>query len=217
LKTGRRHRWQLVLGLACAVLFLLLALQVVMHGGLVGLDQAVSDWFAVHRQASLTRSMLLVSHLHQTTLLLSATALVMLVLGTRGDMGSVRALLTVPAAMLVNVGLKNLFERPRPAHEHPLVQLTTYSFPSGHAVASTVFYGILCALVFAHTRSRAWRCMAIVIAATMVLVVGFSRVYLGAHFPSDVLAGTMVGLLWVLLSLRLLSPASPPGPGLPVR
>ena len=75
----------------------------------------------------------------------------------------------------------------------PLAHLTTYSFPSGHAVASTVFYGALCVLVLQRVRSPAWRVAALAGAVAMVLLVAFSRVYLGAHYLSDVLAGIAVG------------------------
>ena len=205
------------LALACVAVFVLLALQVLLHGPMLELDLAVSQWFAAHRHAVLTEAMLLVSHLHQTAMVLAATTLIALGFGLRGDLASVRALLVVPTGMLLNVGFKNLFQRARPLHDDPLVQLATYSFPSGHAVASTVFYGMLCALVFAHTRSRAARAAAAAIAVGMVLVVGFSRVYLGAHFPGDVLAGVALGTLCVLLFLRLLWPASRPAPALPAR
>jgi membrane-associated phospholipid phosphatase len=112
--------------------------------------------------------------------------------------------------MLLNVALKNLFLRPRPLLDDPLVRLATLSFPSGHAVASTVFYGAACALVFALTGSRVLRAAALAGAAAMVLLVTFSRVYLGAHYLSDVVAGVAVGL--VCLCLFLPPTRSTPGP-----
>ena len=75
------------------------------------------------------------------------------------------------------------------------MHLATYSFPSGHAVASTVFYGALCALALHHARATALRAAAAVGAACMVLLVCASRVYLGAHYLSDVIAGVAVGTL----------------------
>jgi tripartite-type tricarboxylate transporter receptor subunit TctC/membrane-associated phospholipid phosphatase len=137
--------------------------------------------------------MLLVSSVHQTGKLLAVSALLAVVLALHQGLAAGRPLLVVPLGMLVNLGLKDLFQRARPVFEDPLVQLATYSFPSGHAVASTVFYGALCVLVFAHTRSRAARAAACALGMAMVALVCFSRVYLGAHFPGDVLAGVAVG------------------------
>jgi undecaprenyl-diphosphatase len=144
------------------------------------------------------------SILHEQLVVLVAAGLVALFLGTRHDWRSARALLVVPAGMLLNVGVKHVFHRARPHWDDALVQLTTYSFPSGHAVASTVFWGMCCALVFAHTRSLLWRAIAVLVAAVMIVLVCFSRVYLGAHYPSDVTAGVALGLSCVLAFVPLL-------------
>jgi membrane-associated phospholipid phosphatase len=197
-------RVRLALVLFCLAVLGLLAVQVLAHGPMMELDQAASLWFATHRHAALTRAMLLVSELHRTAQVLAAAAVLALVLLRRGQQRSALALLVVPTGMVLNVGLKESFQRVRPMLDDPLVQLATYSFPSGHAVASTVFYGMACALVFTHVRSRAWRALAATFAVAMVLVVTFSRVYLGAHYPSDVVAGVAVGTICVVLFLRLL-------------
>jgi undecaprenyl-diphosphatase len=86
--------------------------------------------------------------------------------------------------------------------DDPLVQLATYSFPSGHAVASTVFWGTLCTLALPHLRSLRARVAATVLAVTMVLLVCFSRVYLGVHYPADEMAGSALGILCLLLARR---------------
>lgn len=199
---------RLALALFCLAVLGLMSAQVLLHGPMLEIDQDVSLFFATHRHALLTQAMLLVSELHRTLGLLAATALLALWRGWRRDWASVRALAVVPTGMLLNVGLKNLFQRARPVHDDPLVQLATYSFPSGHAVASTVFYGMACALVFAHTRSPLWRGLAAAGALLMVAVVTFSRVYLGAHYPGDVIAGVAVGTLCLLAFTRLLQPSS---------
>jgi membrane-associated phospholipid phosphatase len=188
--------------LACAAVLAFFALQVVLQGPMTRLDQDITFYLATHRQAWLSHAMLLVSNSHGTEKLLGAAVLLGLWRFQRRDPGAVRMLAVVPAGMLLNVGLKNLFQRPRPTLEEPLVHLSTYSFPSGHAVASTVFYGALCALVFMHTRSAALRALAVVLCMAMVLLVTFSRVYLGAHYLSDVVAGVSVGLLCLLLFTR---------------
>ena len=202
-------RLRIALGLFCLAVFGLLAAQLLLHGPMLALDLDVSHWFAAHRHRGLTRAMLLVSDLHETPKLLAAAGLVALGFGLGGQLGSALTVLVVPAGMLLNVGLKHAFGRARPWHQDPLVQIASYSFPSGHAVASTVFYGMLCLLVFAHVRSRWPRAAAAAVAVSMVLVVCFSRVYLGAHFPSDVIAGVAVGTLCLLPLLR---PAGRPSP-----
>ena len=199
LKAGRPSHWRWPLFALCLAVLALLALQVRLHGPMLELDQEASQFFALHRQPALTALMLAVSKVHQTVYVLVATALVVLGFAWQRDWRAAGALLVVPTGMLLNVGLKNLFQRARPAWDDPLVQLATYSFPSGHAVASTVFYGMLCALVFARTRSPLRRALALAGAVAMVLLVCCSRVYLGAHYPGDVIGGVALGLACVLL------------------
>ena len=110
-------------------------------------------------------------------------------------------MLAVFGGMLLNFVLKHVFVRQRPHFDDPLLTLTTYSFPSGHTLTATVFYGTLCALVMALGTPRSWRVLAIIVAGVMILLVGFSRIYLGAHFLSDVLAAVAEGLAWLAFCL----------------
>lgn len=196
--------WRPALAAFCFAVLVLLALQVVLHGPMLELDQDVAHWMAAHRRLWISETMLFVTNMHETTKVLAMTALLMAWRAARRDWRSVRALLVVPTGMVLNVALKESFQRARPVMDDPLVQLATYSFPSGHAVASTVFYGMVCTLVFAHARSRALRAAAAAMAVLMVLLVVGSRVYLGAHYVSDVLAGIAEGTLCVLLFQRFL-------------
>ena len=104
----------------------------------------------------------------------------------------------------LNFGLKHLIQRGRPVFDDPLFSLPTYSFPSGHAMASTVFYGLLAIYVSVSARQRHAAPVAIGAAVLMVALVSFSRVYLGLHYPSDVMGGITEGIAWLALSLIVL-------------
>ena len=93
--------------------------------------------------------------------------------------------------------LKELFARPRPYFEHPLLLETSYSFPSGHAMESFVVYGMLA--YFAELTLESWRARTAIVfgAALLVLLIGFSRMYLGVHYFSDVVAGYAAGGVWL--------------------
>lgn len=187
--------------IACLLLFALLARQVLDEGPLTQVDREVMLFMAAHRIAWVTQATLFLSMLHETGKVLGAAALIAAWLAWRHRKRWVVAMVVVPTGMLMNVGLKHLFQRARPAPDEPLVQLTTYSFPSGHGVASTVLYGVLGALLLAHVRSLPLRVLGTVACVAMVVAVCFSRVYLGAHYLSDVLASVNIGTAWLLLWL----------------
>jgi membrane protein DedA with SNARE-associated domain/membrane-associated phospholipid phosphatase len=106
-------------------------------------------------------------------------------------------LAAVAGSAALNQLLKVLFGRPRPYFEHPLVLETSYSFPSGHAMESLVLYGMLA--YFAVLALRTWRTRTAIVFGTalLVLLIGFSRMYLGVHYFSDVVAGYAAGGVWL--------------------
>src|SRR5262249_12825710 len=97
--------------------------------------------------------------------------------------------LSVPGCVLLNEALKYVFHRARPTLEHSLVELPSYSFPSGHALAATVFYGFAAILLWSYIATKVCRVVIGTAVVAVILMVGFSRVYLGAHCPTGVLEG----------------------------
>lgn len=97
-------------------------------------------------------------------------------------------------SLLLNVVLKTIFARPRPDVFPPLVVEHSYSFPSGHTMSAIAFYGLL-SLYLWERRRRGWA----VLAGLWVPLVALSRVYLGAHYPSDVLASLAIGTIWLVI------------------
>ncbi len=95
---------------------------------------------------------------------------------------------------LLNIGAKNLFQRERPGLWESIAPESTFSFPSGHAMGSMT---LAVTLVMLAWRTR-WRWPVLVLAVVFVLGVGMSRMYLGVHYPSDILAGWCAALAWVL-------------------
>ncbi|MFZ7127636.1 MAG: phosphatase PAP2 family protein [Desulfobacterales bacterium] len=129
-------------------------------------------------------------------------------------------LLTVAAVAggaLVSTGLKILFARERPSLDH-LVRVVTYSFPSGHAMLSAVVYLTLGVLLAYSEPRRRFKIYFMSVAALLAVLVGLTRIYLGVHFPTDVLAGWIAGAVWALCclliaeSLRRRALTHPPAP-----
>ncbi len=111
----------------------------------------------------------------------------------------------VLGAGALNLLLKLTFERDRPNLWEHIVTETTYSFPSGHAMLSSALAFSLVAILW-HTK---WRWTAISIGSIYILVIGFTRLYLGVHYPTDVFAGWLVSFAWVILVGAVLGAVRP--------
>lgn len=164
------------------------------------LDLRIAVWLHAHATPSLTRIMVFISYLGTSAVTGAIAVVVGFALWRRRYPYRLLALaLAVPGGMLLNVLIKYAVHRPRPIFDHPLEALATYSFPSGHALASTVLYGLLAAFAVWTSKDRRWRMLAVVIAAVLIALVCFSRIYLGVHYLSDVLGGIAEGVAWLAL------------------
>lgn len=108
----------------------------------------------------------------------------------------------VAAGNEVNKVLKNTIGRERPDAEH-LVEVNSLSFPSGHAMISMILYFMIAYLVISFLQKRGNRWLTGILAGIMILLMGISRIVLGVHYPTDVLAGYTFGFIWVFLCIIL--------------
>jgi undecaprenyl-diphosphatase len=157
---------------------------------------------AVHTLASpaLTSAMRGISFLGSTLFLTVATIMACAWFALRkwGREAKLFAL-TMIGASLLNTTLKLTFQRPRPVPFFNLTAPETYSFPSGHALASCCFFAGLAAILSGRIKSRRTRTIVWIAAATMFLLIGLSRIYLGVHYTTDVIAGFAAALIWILV------------------
>ncbi len=183
-----------------------IAEDVVTGDPLTVVDVLVADWLHVHAKPAITQLMLVITHAHGTPAIITFTALVSLYLIWKRDWYWLADLVdVVPVGMLLNVLMKYAFQRARPYFDDPLLVLTTYSFPSGHVAGATLFYGLLAAYMVVHITEWRWRLVIVLFAFLIVVVVALSRMYLGVHYLSDVLAAFAEGLAWVVLCLTALN------------
>ncbi|MEP6904305.1 MAG: phosphatase PAP2 family protein, partial [Actinomycetota bacterium] len=107
-------------------------------------------------------------------------------------------LITMAGEVVLDLTLKLFFQRARPEafFNYPLP--ASYSFPSGHALGSFCFYAVLAWLITSRIKTRGWQILIWIFAPILVFLIGISRIYLGVHFPSDVLAGFTAAFVWIL-------------------
>jgi membrane-associated phospholipid phosphatase len=163
-------------------------------------DVSFARWLHEHASDPLVRVFDVITLAGNTVVLVVLVTAIGIVLlrRTRPNEATVIALALVGSALL-NGALKLLFHRPRP--ELAFVHLDTYSFPSGHAAVSTATFSTIAFLLGRRYRSLRARLLIPLGTLVAILLVGFSRLYLGAHYLSDVLAGISVGFGWAMLCL----------------
>src|SRR6266436_5238389 len=113
----------------------------------------------------------------------------------------VTLIVAVPGGMLLNEWVKILVHRQRPFLDGTFVDWSGYSFASGHTIGATLLYGQLLLFVLPAMKARHWRRLTVASAALLIALVGFSRIALGAHFLTDVLAAIAFGILWLAFCL----------------
>lgn len=169
------------------------------------LDTRVADWLHDRATPGWTEFFEGVTFLGNVPVLFGVTLVVAIVLARIGRRNELPfLLLAVIGAEILTVGLKLGFQRERPFFSDPLATESTYSFPSGHSSVSLAVYGTLGFIAARHLPTVGARVAALAAAGALVLLIGFSRLYLGVHFLTDVVAGFSVGLAWVSLCAVLL-------------
>jgi membrane-associated phospholipid phosphatase len=177
--------------------------------GDVHLDTRFAAWLHEHATDGWTTFFENVTRLGNIPVLAAVTLVTSIVLWRKRLTSELELLLLAAVgAEILTVGLKLGFERERPFFPDPLATESTYSFPSGHASVSLAVYGTIGYIAARHASTRLKQLAALVAAAALILLIGFSRLYLGVHYLSDVIAGFSLGLAWVafcvvLLHLRL--------------
>lgn len=173
----------------------------VLNANILAFDRAVAETMYALRSPTLTEIMLFISFLGGTVVLLSGSLAVfgfLVIKNYRRE--AVLFIFTVATGFLLNLILKYVVARARPDIA-PLIQEVFFSYPSGHSMNSFVFYTLLAYLVYHFSRNAVLSAVVSIGCLGLILLIGVSRVYLGVHYPSDVLAGFLAGLGWVLTIL----------------
>ncbi len=188
----------MALAVAATIIFAWIADEV-LEGDSLAFDTAVRDRIHCFATESLTASMQFFSFLGSTVFLSAATILLIaLFLSKRQKRSAVLMAVIMAGAIVLNYVLKINFQRTRPLPYFETPLPASFSFPSGHSLFSACFFGIAAWLIAPHLEHLAAKASGWASSAIIVLLVGISRVYLGVHFPTDVIAGFLAAIIWIL-------------------
>ena len=170
----------------------------VLNGDIYAFDEYIYSLVAGIISDDLTFIMKVITFLASGTFLCILSALLVLSILFKKGMNSFYTavqVINITLSSLLNVGVKNLICRSRP-NILQLMEVTGYSFPSGHSMASMSFYGFAIYLCCRFYKGK-YKDSLIILLAILIVLIGFSRIYLGVHYTSDVTGGFAFGLLWL--------------------
>lgn len=165
--------------------------------GITSMDIWLPPRIYAVRKDNLTAILTIITYLGNWQIITSACILLLFFSGTRRAWGIPLALGAVVSVVCYEA-LKRMFERPRPDVSLHLINQGGYSFPSGHALTAMVFYGLVITLICRHRKPGWLKRVLIALFTALIFFIGFSRIYLGVHYPTDVLAGWSLGLCLTL-------------------
>lgn len=172
--------------------------------GLKAFDQSVSAKITSFRKPSLTDYFVFVTHVGDVYGYMVVLALTIII--TRIVFKHWKYVVQITMVLVLsavsNMILKRFIDRARPDVEH-MVVVKTLSYPSGHAMSAIAFYGFLIYLFYKYIKNKFLKSTAIILTAVLIISIGISRIYLGVHFPSDIVGGYVAGLIWVIFCILI--------------
>lgn len=184
------------------LLFLHIREEVVVEKEFSHFDMGILHYFYSLRTPLINEIMMFITNLGGFFMIYIWIGLICVLLAKKHIRQTVLLGFVLSMAGVINVLIKLVIQRPRPFF-HPLVIENDYSFPSGHAMNSFVFYITLAYLVYRFTKNKKLTLFAVTIALLLIFLIGISRVYLGVHYPSDVIAGYIAGMCWFVSVLLI--------------
>ena len=188
-----------LISLASLYLFLKIGHEV-LDKDILQIDRALTNFIYSFRSPSVTSIMMHFTFLGNAVTLFVLSLIMIFYIGTIRKKDAVIYTVILYSGVLLNLILKYIYQRPRP-NEFPLIHENTLSFPSGHAMNSFVFFAALSYFIFRETRNVKITFIISILSVIIIGFIGLSRIYLGVHYPSDVVGGYAAGFLWFVSAI----------------
>ena len=190
----KKKRFYIIL--ACSFLFLILAI-LVLKKGVLDIDNSSYSFIKNNLiNDSLTPYIKIFTNLGGALVLVCFSILIALFIKNKKI--SIAIFINLLLAVLLNIFVKEIFQRERPLADNWLTSEIGYSFPSGHSTVSMAFYGFLIYLIYTKLNNK-FKWPLIILLSIIILFIGISRIYLGVHYLSDVLAGFLFSIIYLII------------------
>lgn len=208
LTPNEKYGLYLTIGILFTLFFIYLFFEVIQsyigQEALVRADLRIINLVSHFHTPSLNQFMLLITDLATGEIITIAVIFSLIILFLLRKWSYIRSLLIFVIGGEVFVWIiKNIFDRPRPSLTESLVTETSYSLPSGHTFIAIAFYGLITFFLFHSLKKRTLKVISLILGIILVILIGASRIYLGAHWPSDVLASYTSGLAWLSIIITI--------------
>ena len=188
--------------LLCAISFILITFLVV-SGNIAGFDDAIYEFIYQNHNEGLDFFFTHFTHIGDTIpVVIIALVIVCFLKSQKDRLHLVVALLTTVG---VNQILKHVIARPRPPMERRLITQGGYSYPSGHSMVSLCVYGILLYFTVTKVKNKKLKVLLSVLLTIMILLIGISRIYVGVHYPSDVIGGYLLTIVILITTISMIN------------
>lgn len=187
----------------CGIGILIFATIVVMllTNNVTSLDNSIYNIIISSKSDVMTMFMTVITMMCNTEFIIVATLLLVLLIKNKKIGGMIAS--NVVLCSVINTIIKHIFLRPRPVGIK-LIEQGGYSFPSGHSMMAVAFYGLLIYIIWNTKWKNVWKIFTTTLLVILILLIGISRIYVGVHFASDVIAGLSISLSYLIIFIELL-------------
>ena len=193
-------KWKLIILFICIIGFLLLAEDVfnkeIMNGDIIGY-KLVSTYLISDFATPIAK---FITNFGGATCLILITIILFIVIKNKKI--GISIICNIGIVTALNVLLKRILQRPRP-EEYRIINESGYSFPSGHSMISMAFYGFLIYLIYIYVKNKYLKWILIIVLSLLIVSIGISRIYLGVHYTSDVLAGFLIAISYLIIYMGI--------------
>lgn len=166
-------------------------------------DTAIREWVYARRNPGLNRVLITITYLGNWQMVSLMGIFLLMVKSTRMNMGIPFAVISL-SSIVVYKAAKEIFQRPRPDFAVRLIEEGGYSFPSGHSMNGLVCYGILIYLIRRYCKNRKLANVLTGLLGFLIIAIGRSRVYVGVHYPTDIIGGWSLGAAYLCIAIIIL-------------